>query len=312
MTGSGAGTPGYALISVLWMVTGASALGFAMSATVGEAVASSRNRVALTRHRWIAEGCLAKAAFTVSEAMVRERQRWIRKDVIAWSSVDRVLGNTDLGGACRLRARAAGSRLNVNAVDLATLRMLLTRLSGSDARADSLSQAFTDWTDSDDDPSPLGAEADWYVAQNRAPPRNGPIVHLREIRLIRGFTEITGLEDVFSVESAPVSINHAPRIVLETLPGMTTRVLDRLFLQRERGQPVRGFDQLPIGLGPEATDAVARAIPKLMSTATVEPDAWQITIDTRSEHSPVTYRLVAELVRAGTVAYVRSRRVELP
>lgn len=47
--------------------------------------------------------------------------------------------------------------------------------------------SITDWIDSDDDPSALGVERDWYLSLDaRYEPRNGPIWHVAEMELIAG------------------------------------------------------------------------------------------------------------------------------
>lgn len=92
---------GFALITVLWLVA-------VLSAAVGVGIASTRigqrttlNRVALTRGRWAAEGCLEIAA-----------ARWKAKALAGSGTVD--LGQ---GTRCRWQVMNPGSRINVNTAD---------------------------------------------------------------------------------------------------------------------------------------------------------------------------------------------------
>lgn len=107
-------TRGFALITVLWLIT-------AVSAAVGLGLATTRlgqrtsgNRVVLTRGRWAAEACLA-----IAQARWREQR----------------LGDTatiDLGRRtrCRWTVDDPGARVNVNTAD----RLVLERL-GLDSAA---------------------------------------------------------------------------------------------------------------------------------------------------------------------------------
>jgi len=99
---------GFALLTVLWLVT-------ALSAVVGLALAKTRlgqrttlNRIALTRGRWAAEGCLAIV-----------QARWAQRRLADTATID--LGR---GVECRWRMEDPTARINVNTVDREVLDLV--------------------------------------------------------------------------------------------------------------------------------------------------------------------------------------------
>lgn len=99
---------GFALLTVLWLIT-------ALSAVVGLALATTRlgqrttlNRIALTRGHWAAEGCLAIA-----------QARWVQHRLADTATV--ALGR---GTHCHWRIEDPTARVNVNTAD----RELLERV----------------------------------------------------------------------------------------------------------------------------------------------------------------------------------------
>jgi type II secretory pathway component PulK len=92
---------GFALLTVLWLIT-------ALSAVVGLALATTRlgqrttlNRMALTRGRWAAEGCLSIA-----------QARWAQHRLVDTATID--LGR---GTECRWRIEDPTARINVNTAE---------------------------------------------------------------------------------------------------------------------------------------------------------------------------------------------------
>ncbi len=107
----GTGRDGFALITVLWLIT-------ALSAVVGLALASTRlgalttrNRIALARGRWAAEACLGIA-----------QARWAESRLADTATIDLGRGTT-----CAWEVEDPTSRVNVNSAD----REVLERLLGS-------------------------------------------------------------------------------------------------------------------------------------------------------------------------------------
>lgn len=89
-------------------------------------------------------------------------------------------GSVDEGGGVVFGVSDEESRLNVNVADLGELGKLVGMT--SDVLA-----ALGDWRDSDNNPSPAGAELEYYTSQRPpALPRNGPLPTLRELLMVRG------------------------------------------------------------------------------------------------------------------------------
>jgi general secretion pathway protein K len=103
--------------------------------------------------------------------------------------------------------------------------------------------AIGDWIDADDEPwpKPLGAERSYYLGLQ--PPlvvRNGPLVTLRELLLVRGMTEallarLDGFVTVLPPGEVKVNLNTAPPEVLLALSRRLAEnrgLLDRLIAAR--------------------------------------------------------------------------------
>ncbi len=90
-----------------------------------------------------------------------------------------------------------------------------------------LVQALLDWLDGDDEVRPGGGEAaDYHDQPGRAKPRNGPLLDVRELALIKGFdrelllggADKPGLYDLVTVfGQARINVNTAPPLVLKAL-----------------------------------------------------------------------------------------------
>jgi type II secretory pathway component PulK len=100
---------GFALLTVLWLIT-------ALSAVVGLALATTRlgqrttlNRAALTRGRWAAEACLA-----ITQA------RWVQHRLADTATID--LGR---GTQCRWRIEDPTARINVNTTEREVLEQVV-------------------------------------------------------------------------------------------------------------------------------------------------------------------------------------------
>ena len=103
----------------------------------------------------------------------------------------------------KARFTPENSRLNLNQPDAETLEALLTEAGFSLEQAQIMTQSLLDWIDKDNEHHFLGAEKDYYEPLGYAP-RNGPLVTLDEVVLIRGFDAYLfwispGLYDLFTL-----------------------------------------------------------------------------------------------------------------
>ncbi len=306
------GPEGFALLAVLWVVTGIAVLGLAASLVAGNAVATATNRADLARATWRAEDCLARALALIAEVLAG-RATDAYGYPIGWDALDRFVPSARLVALpdCDVAVRPVGAALDVNAAGGEALHAVFVALGAPAERADSLVDAVLDWRDPDAVPRPLGAEREWYEERGRHPPRDGALADARELRRIRGLEEIPGLEAALGVEAGRVSLTHAPPAVLASLPGFGSEAVQRVLeLRRTRGASI----ELAAVAGGVSSGERRRLMSRFADAArcsAVEPDAWIVAARGRAGAPPVTAVVEVKLVRAGRRAAIIRRRVWL-
>jgi general secretion pathway protein K len=305
---------GFALLAVLWVLVGVSAVAVASLLVVRTGVAAARNRVALARARWQAEDCLERARAVIDDA-VGDRHDIPRPVEGGWDALDRVVTASPavVDAACDIMLRPTGVAIDANRAGAEQLRALLAAAGVVQAEADSMTDALLDWRDGDDIPRPLGAERAWYQAARRRPPRNGALADVRELRDVRGFgadvLPDSVLTTLFTVEPGRIVWDRAPLVVLASLPGMSAEAVDRLADARAHGVSITDVATLSAGLSPGARDALSARYGELAQMTTGEPDGWVLVARGRAGSAPVVSASIdVLLVRAGPrVAIVRRR-----
>jgi general secretion pathway protein K len=302
------GRDGFALVSVLWLMVGISALALVANLAAREGVAAARNRADLALAAWRAEDCLARARAAIGDALIAARDEAPGASV--WGRMDEEVARSPLlpGTACEVALRPAGAALDVNAAGTETIRRLLVATGLPSARADSLADALADWRDEDDTPRPLGMEAEGYRAAGMRPPRNAPLADIRELRLVRGWAAVEGVDTLLSVEPGRVPLTHAPAAVLASLPGLGAEAAGRLAEMRMRGGRVADLAAFVGTLSPGAREEAMRHFQEIAGLAVEEPEAWIVTargaVGTPAAVSVVEVRLVRA---SGRAAIVRRR-----
>jgi type II secretory pathway component PulK len=299
------GRSGYALLATLWICVGIGALTWLISVNARDAMATSRNRMALMQASWNARSCLERARETIRAALELERTRGPDPFGAVWDHVDQVIMSSDLPPSdCVLSARPIGSGVDVNANDEATLARLLAAAGLRAASADSAAAALSDWIDADDSARALGAERHWYQMHGRQGPSNMRFVNIRELRLVRGLETFTRLDSVLDVESGPIALDHAAPEVLSLLPGFTERTVRAIIEARARGTPISTFQAVTALLDPKAPDATA----KLPGLVVFPASAWVVEVRSQVGDPRVTAVLEIRLVRGGTSTAIARRR----
>ena len=298
---------GFALLAVLWAMVGIAALGMAASLSARRAVATTHNRIALVKAGWQAEGCLERARAAIAEALRDERAHPMGP-LPPWRALADVVDRSSVvaSRACELSVRPAGAGVDLNTADKEALDRLLAYLRIPKSQADSLRDAMLDWRDADDIARASGAEGDWYAAEGRHLPRNGPFADVRELARVRGSEVIAGRDSLWTAEPGRIPVDLAPLAVLATLPGMTEEALGRLAEQRMRGEPFHDVLRLTATLSPAARDSILTRYPELVGRVTADPDAWILTSTGRVRG--VQSVLEVRLVRAGSRAAIVRRR----
>lgn len=299
---------GFALLSVLWILIGVSALALAANLAAREAVAAARNRADLQSAAWRAEACLERARAAVSAALLGARHQGPGATV--WGRMDRALAESPLlrGLNCRVEIEAAGAALDMNAAGEDAVRRLLVAIGRPAASADSMAAALADWRDEDDTPRPLGAEAAWYRARGMRTPRNGPLADVRELALVRGFVGSPQFDSLLSAEPGRVPLSHAPPAVLASLPGFTPEAVARLAEMRLRGEGVVDLAMFVAGLPAGARNAALSRFPDLAGAAVTQPEAWILTARGSAGVPPAVSVVEVRLVRAAERAAIVRRR----
>ncbi|HEU4557049.1 MAG TPA: hypothetical protein VFS20_04340 [Longimicrobium sp.] len=307
MSGRLGGRDGFALLAALWILVGVSALVLAVALAGRDASHAARNRVALARARWRAADCLERARAVLAATAAPSASR--AAGTPGWSQADRAIHASPLvPDGCDLRVRAAGTRVDVNAADVATLSRLFRAAGVPAFRADSLADALADWRDDDDLPRPLGAERPWYGARETFLPRNGPLADVRELARVRGLGSVPGLDTLAGVEPGRVAINHAPPAVLASLPGVGAEAVARLLEMRARGEAVADLAAFTGSLSPGARQELERAYAELAPRVALAPDAWIVTSRAAEGQPEVAAVVEVTLVNAGTRVAVIKRK----
>jgi general secretion pathway protein K len=291
---------GFALLAVLWVLTGLVLLGAAASHSASEALGAARNRVDAMRAEWVVEGCLAEARAAIDGSLAHGAQ----PDSV-WRELAGLLSARTTMSACRLELVPAGAALDVNVADRTTLARLFVAARLSHERADALAAAIVDWRDPDDVPDAGGAEREWYAPRRRGVPRNGPFASPLELHDVRGWTEARLPEGLLGVEPGRVVLGAAPPEVVAALPGFGSEAVARLVEMRAREVPT--LAKLAVVLSPEGRALLAANTPALQQLVAASPDAWIVTA-TAPRPSAGTTSAELRLVRAGRRAAVVRHR----
>jgi general secretion pathway protein K len=310
---------GFALLAVLWIMTGIAALGLGLSLSARGAVATARNRMELTRAQWRAEDCVERARAVVT-AGLRLDERVTTPAGRPWQHLDDMVRTSSLVLECPgiVTADPVGVSVDVNESTDDALRRLFAWQGLPPAPADSLVEALLDWRDPDDVPRPSGAEREWYERQGRSPPRNGRLASVDELRRVSGFeawindaqASRDSLRTLFTIEPGRILLERAPAAVLASLPGVTEETISRLMERRLRGAPPL-TELLALGeeLSAASRDSLHRHYAELVQRITLEPDAWVLTAQARgSSASGPAFTIELRVVRAGSRAAIVRRR----
>jgi general secretion pathway protein K len=301
---------GFAMITVLWLMTVASIAALAGVLAGRNGVNATRNRVQMERAFRQAMGC-ARRAQAVIDAVLRDApsfddaaRRWRRVDHEVAQSASTMVGG------CELRLEAAGTRLDVNVASDEMMDHLLRALGHGDDAIEMV-DALADWRDADDAPRPSGAERDWYASAGRLLPRNADLADIRELARVRGFENLARYDTVLSTAPGRISLATAPVTVLMAVPGFTRETAEWIVALRDAGTPLRDLLELPAMLSSTSRDAMLARYSEIARITTVDPDAWILTAHVESGLPASVVVLEWRLVRAGHRALVvRSRVLE--
>ena len=287
---------GFTMITILWVMTVASIMVTAAELAGRNAVNAARNRTQLERAFWIAAGCGARARAAIDEALGETASAEAAAD--AWRVVGRSSGLVTQSSECDVVLEASGTRLDVNAASEEMITALLRGIGYGD-KVPGMVDALSDWRDSDEVARPAGAEADWYVANVREPPRNAGLRDIRELARVRGFENISAFDTVMTTEPGRVSLATAPVSVLIAVPGITRETAEKIVALQEAGTPIRDPALLAGMISRISGDSLSARFPDVVRSTTPDPDAWILTVRAHSGFPVITAAFRWRLIRQG-------------
>ncbi len=305
---------GFALIAVLWIIVGASALALAMNIAGRDALSSSQNRLNGARARWRAEGCLERVRAAAMDALTG-RATWLEGPT-SWETLDRAILTSPyvVDAHCDVTVSSSGVALDINSADRGAFDALFTAAGLPATAADSLSRAIIEWRGDDTSRIERPTARAWYDAAHRISPRFGQFADVRELRRVRGFEEaraaVPSLDSLLTTEPGRINLARAPAIVLASLPGMTPPLIARIVALRGLGAPVTDLSTVAAGLPPDVQDSLRSHYLTLRSMVAGQTDAWIVAARAAEGAAPaITATSEVQLVRAGTRAAIVRRRI---
>ena len=275
-------TRGYALVSVLWLVT----LLAAITASYHASARTEAKLLAGTLHRAQAEA-LAEAGIWIA---VHEHFMSGPTTSSSTANIQRRVVFHD--AQIEVTLADPSGKINLNNAQSELLAALLARTNVAPAELSTLVDAILDWRDLDDMRQPQGAEdADYARAGVDHGAKDAPFATVDELRYVRGMTETVYREvapalTVYGGHSR-VNLNAAPASVLRVLPGANDGVVAAILRARETdGDEASDAG----GLDPQFAQQASEDISTVAGTATVSGVTTRIEATlryTRGESEPV-------------------------
>ncbi len=247
---------GYALVLALTVTTLLALAALELSRDIKISLALAANHQDQTRARLKALDGLAVAA----QALLKDEpafdglgEAWADLEALTQSQLTTeggaVVSLTDLSGRIDLNRLVDDQGRPVE--DRVRLLERLLILIGRDTQ---LAAALLDWLDPDDTPQVGGAEAMTYAAAGlKYRPRNGPLLSLEELKLIKGFSpsvlrgdeEHAGLLDLVTIHAqTKINVNTAPKLVLQALSEDMTEAAAQAIIDQRTEQAFRSISEL--------------------------------------------------------------------
>jgi type II secretory pathway component PulK len=290
---------GFALLLVLTILAASANVGVEVILAGSSAAQATRNRLALTRAQWKAEGCVELFRAAVGSAL--------RADSFghnAWSRLDTIAPTVGLSGECRLIVQPSGITIDIDSLTEDQLRHILTTEERSTVQIDSMIDAFGDWIDADTSVRRRGAERSWYTAAHRPGPRNGALTSIQELRLVRGFETDDSTASLLGVESGRLIIDRAPLPLVGLLPGMTNEAITLIAGFRAAGQPVGDLAALASRLTPASRESLLSHYAQIVARTSPVPQWWTVRSENTQGEPAITAKIEVRLVRSGNEAAI--------
>ncbi|WP_461481560.1 type II secretion system minor pseudopilin [Porticoccus sp.] len=245
--------PGFALVSVLWLIVLLSVLAMGLSYSSRQSTQAMISLVGGTQARYLAEGGV----------------QLVTMNLLSRDPADRLLADGETieldlpGGHANVTVSDENGKVDINAAREPLLARLFYSLDVDQAIADALADAIADFRDEDDLTRLNGAEDDDYIAAGRpAGAKDAPFTSVEELQQVLGMTpeiyravvpyitiysrhqginpEVAALQVLMAVsDNSPMTLesyiqmrraNHRDKLSMPAPPAV-----DRQFLSRTRG-----------------------------------------------------------------------------
>lgn len=299
---------------VLWVIVLLGAVGLGIVAA-----ARSQSDLARTLRAGAVARYAAESGIELARARLEEQLFASAADPSAGDPYRQLAAElADIGtqaiGDARFQVAAVdpGSRVDLNRSSDPLLLGLFEPLFG-EHRADSLLDALRDWTDPDDEPRALGAEAARYAAAGSPfRPPNRPLRSLDDLPRIVGFTDSVSLilaPFVTLWGDGRINVNTAPRQVLAAVPTLGPDGADAVIAARG----AEGSLGSKVELMGALTERLERPVGAQLGPVTTRADRVLFVSRGWEEGSPLSHeiRAVFEVVRSDPRLGTGAPRLEL-
>jgi len=261
---------GVALIMVLWIFMFLFAVAFEFSTSAREEAGAAHRYSDETQGYYIAMAGFERGLYDVINQQApsaRVQPDPQKEDLFDGNWREDTLG----AGVYRFRLVDKGGKININRIDEAALRRILTNLGLESNARDVLIDSIMDWRDADDLHRANGAESDYYLALSPAyTAKNGALDTVEDLLWIRGMTpdlfygysdrddqsadkpRQVGLREIFTVDSPidRVNLRTAGAEVIHALSGIPLEKCRAFVEERKKLSNKTLADLLPLlGLG---------------------------------------------------------------
>jgi len=295
------------MLTTLWVMSIATVVAMSAALVWRHGVSEGAARVELERGRWIALACERRAE-AVIDAALRDATT-LDEGAFVWRTLPAHIRTSPIIAGCELSFEAAGTRLDINTASTEMIANVLAAIVLGD-RAVGMADALDDWRDADDDPLPLGAERAWYESAGRLTPRNGPLADVAELRRVRGFENVGGLDSIATTEPGRVSLATAPVSVLMAVPGITRETAEQIVALQNAGTPSNDLLSVTGSISEASVSELVARYPDAVRATTPDPDAWLVRVRVSRGSPVVSVQLEWRVIRTGRRCLVaRTRRI---
>lgn len=258
---------GVALIGALWALLLLTSLGTTVAVAARQQVWVAGGHEGRVAARWAAEAGVVLAEARLEEALraghvefasaggdtatLAQRRSTLR---VLNALGEDFIGSEPLtlpsGARATVEVRDLSARLNLNAAGERELHTFFRQWIIDERALSILVHSFLDWRDEDELVRAQGAEAEFYA---RLPqpytPRNGPLLSVRELLLVRGMTpelyrRVEPYLAALPTDRLRVNVNAAPAEVLTAVPGFSPELARRLAERRVAAGPLLSSSEL--------------------------------------------------------------------